>query len=182
MKLFTDRLILRDPTAKDAQHTVQNINNLKISQYLRRVPYPYGLKDAKSAFKISSKKAKKRNREDYHLVIELKSEKKVIGGAGFTGFDRFCQHAEIGYWLGEKYWKQGFASEALESLIRFAFKKLKVRRLQAEVFRENKASVKLLKKFGFVKEGLKRQSVRAKATGKWHDTFIYALLKSDCKI
>jgi len=181
MKLFTDRLILRDATAEDIHDVILNINNLNVSRYTCRLSFPYKMKDAKSYIKFCADTARKRKREAYNFVIELKSEKHVIGGMGFPEFNSFSKSATLGYWLGEKYWKQGFVSEALESLIRFAFKKLKVRRLQAEVFRENKASIKLLKKFGFIKEGLKRQSVRAKSTGRWHDTFIYALLKSDYK-
>jgi len=182
MKLTTKRLILRQPRMKDAQDLLRNINNLKVSRYMNVVPYPCSLEDEKTFINRSLKAAKKRKREDYNFVIELKSEKRAIGGIGIVGFNRLNETAKVGYWLGEKYWKQGITSEALEALIKFAFDRLKIRRLEATVSCQNKASVKLLEKFGFKREGLRRKVFRAKSTGKLHDAYIYGLLKSDCKL
>jgi ribosomal-protein-alanine N-acetyltransferase len=96
--------------------------------------------------------------------------------------DSYVKKADIGYWLGQKYWGQGIISEALKSFIKFSFKKLKLLRLQAGVAVENKASVKVLKKAGFKKEGIRGKSLRTRSTGKWHDTYSFGLLRSDVKI
>jgi ribosomal-protein-alanine N-acetyltransferase len=146
------------------------------------VPYPCRLKDEKAYVDLCLKTARKRKRTDYHFVIKLRSGKCVIGGVGITKFDRFNETAEVWYWLGEKYWGQGIATEALEPLIEFAFDRLKIGRLEANIFRWNKASAKLLEKFGFKKEGLRRKVFKAKSTGKLHDSYTYGLLKSDCKL
>ena len=71
--------------------------------------------------------------------------------------------------------------EALQGLIKFTFNKLKMNRLEAGVAVENKPSANLLKKVGFIKEGKKRKSMRSRATGKWHDTYFFGLLKSEVK-
>lgn len=93
--------------------------------------------------------------------------------------DRYQGIAEAGYWLGRKYHGQGYGSEALEAVIDFAFKRLKLRRLEAEVFRGNPSSGRLLEKYGFREEGLKRKARRSKADGKIKDEYIYGLLREE---
>lgn len=179
MKIETKRLILRQVKMKDVPALVENINNLNVSRWLLVVPYPYKKKDGIWYVKNVAEKMKKKPREDYPFSIELKSEKRIIGGIGMHKVNMFSRTAEVGYWLGEKYWRFGYGSEALEALIDFAFKKLKLRRLQAGVFAGNPSSGKLLEKFGFIYEGTWRQSQRSKADGKIKDECWYGLLKSE---
>jgi len=177
MRLVTTRLILRRPTLKDAEDIAKQANNSHVSKYLALVPYPYTIKDARKF--ISSCSKKKKHQRDF--AIMYKPSGKVIGMIGFMGIDNFSKKADVGYWLGEKYWGQGIATEAMEAMVSFAFQKLKLIRLQAEVYVKNRLSANLLKKLGFKKEGLKRKARRAKSTGKWHDVCIYGLLKSDVR-
>ena len=174
MHIVTERLILRPPTLKDAADIVENVNNLSVSRYLAVVPYPYTIKDARFFIKLSKK-------DPHNFGIALKQTGKIIGMIGLKNLNDFVKRAEVGYWLGEKYWGQGIATEALQALIKYSFRKLKLVRLQAGTAVENKASAKLLKKVGFKKEGLRRKAMRAKSTGKWHDTYHFGLLRSDVK-
>jgi ribosomal-protein-alanine N-acetyltransferase len=118
----------------------------------------------------------------HNFGISLKSSGKIIGMIGLMNLNEFIRRADIGYWLGEKYWGQGIGTEALQAIVKYSFRKLKLVRLQAGVAVENKASAKLLKKAGFKKEGLRRMAMRAKSTGKWHDTYHFGLLRSDVKL
>jgi len=179
MRIVTERLILRPPTLKDAEDIAANANNIDVSRYLALVPYPYSVKDARDFIKLRRKKAK---HNPYNFGITLKHSGKLVGMIGFTGLDKFTAKTDVGYWLGRKYWRQGIATEALEAIVKFAFLKLKLVRLQADVAIENKASANLLKKIGFKKEGLKRKGGRAKSTGKWHDTYLFGLVRSDVKL
>jgi len=179
MRLVTKRLILRPPTLKDAADIAANANHIDVSRYLAFVPYPYSVKDARAFIRLCRKKAKK---NPYNFGITLKPIGKVIGMIGLRGLDRFGKKAEVGCWLGKKYWGQGIGTEAMKAIMEFAFRKLKLVRLEAEVFVENKPSACLVKKAGFQKEGLKRKGTRAKSTGKWHDTYVFGLLKSDVKL
>lgn len=174
MRLETERLILRGKQEKDAKDLVEGINNLNISKWLLVVPYPYTMKDAKDW--LSKKK-----KEDYTFMIVLKKEKKVIGAISFHKVDTFQGTTTIGYWLNEKYHRQGYGSEALAAMLKLAFEKLKLRKVEAAVFVGNPASGKLLEKFGAQQEGLKRKSVRCKADGKIRDEIIYGILKEDWK-
>ena len=175
MRLVTKRLILRPLAFKDMEDIVENLNNISVSRYLSIVPYPYTLKDAKVFIKITKKSR-------HYFGIVLKSSGKVIGIVALMNVDSYVKNADIGYWLGEKYWRQGFSTEALKAIVKYSFRKLNLVRLQAGVAVENKASLKVLKKTGFKKEGLMRKSLRTKSTGKWHDAYEFGLLKSDIKL
>ena len=60
---------------------------------------------------------------------------------------------ETGYWIGEPYWGKGFATEALNKVLDFAFDELQIVRVQAFVFEGNTASERVLEKCGFKQEG-----------------------------
>ncbi len=182
MKLTTKRLILRPLKNSDAKSIFENINDIEVTKWLLVVPYPYKLKDAKDWVKHNKEKWKKRKKENYIFGIELKKEKEVIGGISLNKVDKFQGKASVGYWLGKKYWNKGYGSEALKSILDFAFKKLKLRRIEAEVFVGNPSSGKLLEKFGVKREGLKRKACRCKADSKVKDEYIYGLLKEEYKL
>jgi len=177
MKIVTERLILRTKgnikvKDSDINDIVEGIGKLNVSKWLLVVPYPYAKKDAKSWLK-----RKKKNTISF--LIELKVEKKVIGTLGLQKIDKFQETAEIGYWINEKYHRRGYGSEAVDAALKFAFEKLKLRRIYAGILAGNPSSGKLLEKFGAKYEGTSRQSKRCKADGKIKDEILYGLLKED---
>jgi [ribosomal protein S5]-alanine N-acetyltransferase len=175
-KLVTQRLLLRPIQKDDVDDIVEGINNLNVSKWLLKVPYPYHKKDAQGWV---TKKIKKKN--DMQFILELKSEKKAIGAMGLHQINLEQGTATTGYWLSEKYWRYGYGSEALGAVLDVAFNKLNLRKVEAAVFVGNPASGKLLEKFGGQIEGLKRKAVISKATGKIMDEYIYGILKEDYK-
>jgi RimJ/RimL family protein N-acetyltransferase len=181
MKLITQRLILRKPRLNDAKEIQEGMNNINVSKWILVISHPYSNKDAKKYIKEHIKRTKKKNNSKYSFFIELKSEKKIIGGIGIRNIDKFQGIASIGYWISERYWGQGYGKEAVKSLINFAFKKLNLRRIEAEILIKNKASINLLKKLGFKKEGLKRKSRKSKADNKIYDMYFFGLLKENYK-
>jgi len=181
MILKTKRLILRPITLKDKKSITENINNINISKWLLIVPYPYKIKDAVWWINHTIKSSKEKDRKDYDFGIELKEEEKIIGGIGLSKVDRYAGTGTLGYWLGQRYHKKGYGSEALEVLIDFAFNKLKLRRLEAGVFVGNPSSGKLLEKYGFKQEGYLREAKKCKADGKIKDEIMYGLLRSEYK-
>ena len=179
MRLETERLILRNIIEKDMKSLIKNINHFEIASKVSTIPHPYKLKDAKWWIDKCKKNAREKPRKSYDFVIELKSEKKVIGGVGL--FDIKDGKGEIGCWLGKKYWRQGIMMEAVVELIDFAFNKLKLRKLVWKAYVTNKASNLLAEKVGFKKEGLLRKDTKCMATGKIHNGNIYGLLKEEWK-
>ena len=82
--------------------------------------------------------------------------------------------AEVGYWVGEPYWGQGLATDAIRTMAKYAFETLTFRRLQAGVFATNPASARVLEKAGFRLEGTAVDG--AYKNGQFVDLLNYALL------
>lgn len=181
MKLTTRRLVLRPVNKDDLKDIVENVNNLHVSRYLAVVPFPYGKKDALSWINHSLKKRKEKIPSNFSFVIYYAPAKCVVGAIGLHKLDYNVKKAELGYWLGEKYWGNHVMSEAVEAVLKLGFNKLKLNRIDAKVFAENVASAMLLEKFGFRREGLMKQSGFSKASKKTYDEYMYALLKSEYK-
>jgi RimJ/RimL family protein N-acetyltransferase len=182
MKLETKRLILREWTKKDVNDLIEGLNNLNVSRWLAFVPHPYTKKDAEDWINCCINDARKgEKRDSYRFAIELKSEKKVIGGISLDRIDKFQGTAGGGWWLNEKYHRKGYGTEALAARIRFAFGRLKLRRIENGFFKGNLSSFKLQKKLGYKIEGLRRKAYRCKADGKIRDEYVTGLLKEEWK-
>ncbi len=177
MKLETERLILRKPTMDDLKDLISGINNLNVSRYLLKVKNPYNEEDAKWWVNHANEK----KNENHEFNIELKSEKKLIGGIGLSGYNEYAGTAEIGYWVAESYWKQGIVSEAVSEILKYAFDTLNLRRITLKAYAPNEGSNAVANKFGFSFEGTMRQEDRTLSTGDVYDTNFYGLLKEDWK-
>ena len=108
------------------------------------------------------------------FAIDVDGE--AVGGISLhpgTDVERFG--AELGYWLGEPLWGRGIASAAVQLVTAHGFDVLGLQRVFALPFAHNAASVRVLEKAGYTREGLlRRNSFKA---GEWVDQFLYARLK-----
>jgi [ribosomal protein S5]-alanine N-acetyltransferase len=179
MILKTKRMIIRELTIKDAKELAQNLNNIKISKWLFTIPNPYSLQTSKKRIKKYIENNKKS--EEYRFVIELTGKPGIIGCLILAGVDTYSKTAQIGYWLNQNFWGHGLMEEALSKFISYTFKKIGLRKINAEVFTENKSSIKLLKKFGFKLEGTIRKNVKCRANGRIHDVYAFGLLRNEWK-
>jgi ribosomal-protein-alanine N-acetyltransferase len=111
------------------------------------------------------------------LVCE-KDSGKLLGSITLGSMRGEPWHsAVLGYWIGAAHARQGFMSEALPLILRRAFVQLRLRRVEADVLPENRASKRLLRKTGFSREGLAREF--AHVAGRWRDHERWALLAKD---
>ncbi len=112
-------------------------------------PHPYTRADAKLWLEVA------RGKPDRHFAIKV--DGILAGGIGFDpyGGER-SGAASFGYWLGQKYWGRGIATEAARMLSDHALESGGLRRLEASVFAENHASARVLEKCGFSLEGVRR--------------------------
>lgn len=179
MRLKTQRLILRPQKESDWPDIVEGVGDLQIARWTMAVPHPYTRKDALTWIRRDIQLRKKRKKTDYCFVLELKSEKKVIGVTGIFNIKEFHGTAVTGSWINRKYWRQGFILEAKIAVLDFAFDTLKLRRLQGEAFAGNKASNGMTRKLGYTFEGRRRKAEKSLATGKIHDVNVYGLLKEE---
>ncbi|MBW2976706.1 GNAT family N-acetyltransferase [Candidatus Woesearchaeota archaeon] len=162
--------ILRPYKKGDEYSLIKNINDKDVSKYTHRIPYPYKLKDAKQWIARCKNLAKKKNKTEINFAIDIEG---VIGGISLMGIQP--HKAEIGCWLGKKYWRKGIATEAVEIITHFGFKQLKLKRIYAYVYPKNKSSVRVLEKNKYKREGLMRKYQLK--DGKLLDTILYAKIK-----
>ncbi len=114
----------------------------------------------------------------YSFLIFKTDDKALLGGINIGNVRRgVSQSASLGYWIGEKYARNGYMKEALKLLIPSLFVDLRLNRIEAATLEENIASKSLLKKIGFKKEGVLRKYL--KINGTWRDHILYGLLEND---
>jgi RimJ/RimL family protein N-acetyltransferase len=111
------------------------------------------------------------------LVMEIKSEGRVIGCVGIGVTDKEQGQASIGWMLGCQYQGQGLATEAAQALVDFGFRAMKLHRIFARTGQANTRSWRLMERLGMRREAHFRQS--HKVQGKWDDEFVYALLADE---
>ena len=89
----------------------------------------------------------------------LQYEGAAIGGLGFQiGVDIARVSAEMGYWLGEDFWGRGIATRVVTAVSDWAFDNYHLTRVFAQTFAHNAASIRVLEKSGFVREGIMLRS------------------------
>ena len=111
------------------------------------------------------------------LAIERNSDLIFVGHCTLHHLHAASRRAEIGYALARPYWGKGYMHEALQTLLRFAFERLDLNRLEADIDPRNVPSARSLERLGFVKEGLLRE--RWIVNGEVSDTGFYGLLRRD---
>ena len=111
------------------------------------------------------------------FAIERRSDRRMIGTIGFMWIN--CDHrsAEVGYSLARDCWNQGYATEALGAVLRFAFGTLKLNRVEAMHEVDNPASGRVMEKCGMTCEGTLRSRVYNK--DHFSDVRLYAILRDD---
>lgn len=161
------RCRVREWLKSDAEALAEHANSINVARNLRdRFPHPYTLKDARSFLRQAVAA-----RDPTNLAIEVGGA--AVGAIGYVpGRDVERFSAEIGYWLGESCWGRGIVSEALQLVTRHAFEQMNLLRLFALPFADNIASVRVLEKAGYVKEGLLRSS--SVKFGEPRDQFMFA--------
>ena len=134
----------------------------------------------KTAFrKFLAKNKKYREKESiYYFGIFERRTGRLMGYVLFALVARFnVQSARVSYLIFNNYWKHGYAKEAVDAALSFAFRELKLHRLEAEIQPHNRASIGLAGSLGFKYEGLRRGAVYFQR--KWHDHAVYAILSED---
>ncbi len=91
-----------------------------------------------------------------------------------------AQAASVGYWIGTPSSGRGLMTDALQALAPFAFRSLQLHRLEAGCVPDNGASIRVLEKSGFQREGLARHYLRIRGT--WQDHLLFARLSDDAGV
>ncbi len=162
----TARLVMRAPSARDLDGIVKLANNPKIAEMTATVPHPYTSKDAEAWLE------KVRTGNGYSKVLFAKGEKRVLIGVAGFGHRGEEHNPEIGYWIGEPFWRQGFATEAARALIDHAFSETGIDALSACCRIHNEASRRVIEKCGFQWVGIGLNQVKALGASVPVDRFV----------
>ncbi len=112
------------------------------------------------------------------LLIFRKSDATLIGAITLDNIRKGpAQSATVGYWLGEKFTRQGYMKEALDRVVAYAFANLDLSRVEAATLEENLASRRLLENSGFRYEGVAQAYLQI--NGRWRQHVLYANLRRD---
>lgn len=154
----------------DAEPLQRHANNCAVSTHLRdRFPYPYSIESARTFLTWITTQSRP-------TVWAIDVQREAIGGIGIelhNDVERVS--AEIGYWLGERYWGRGIATDALKAVTAEVFRQFDLTRVYAVPFADHAASIRVLEKAGYVREGHMRRS--AIKNGIIRDQLLYATYK-----
>lgn len=173
--LETERLILRRFTESDAEAAFKNwTSSDAVTKYLRWGTH----RDISLTRDFINSRLESYGRPDaYDWAIVLKELGEPIGSMGAVELNEPARSVEIGYCIGEKWWRQGYTSEALAAVIKFFFEEVGVNRVYSEHDPKNPNSGKVMLKCGMKYEGTLRQA-DFNNTGIC-DTCIYGILAEE---
>ena len=158
----------------DASYLAEVLSSIKIHDNLRDgLPFPYTVHDAEEFIRAMLEADKGKV---YAFAITI--EDKVIGSIGVFRKDNIhSRTAEMGYYIAEPYWGQGFGTSAVKQVCHLIFETTDIIRIFAEPFSYNTASCRILEKSGFAFEGLLKKN--AIKNGESVDMKLYAFVKGD---
>lgn len=169
--ITTNRLVLRLFQKADAENVSRLCNNYNIYKNTLYLPYPYSIEDALSwiehhldNFIID---------RSYEFAITDKESGELYGAIALSNNQQF-NHGEIAYWIGEEYWGSGYATEAAQAILHFAFKEKQFYKVFARFFRSNPASGRVMQKIGMKQEGILIDHVRKE--NQYEDLVCYGII------
>lgn len=175
----TERLKLKDISLGDASllldYLLKNRRFFEPWEPFRTENY-FTLKSTNSLIENQIKSTKDGN--SLSLYIFNRNEDRIIGDVSLTNIVHgVFQSCYLGYKLDESEINNGKMTEALIQVIKIAFEEYKLHRIEANIMPRNIRSINLVKKFGFINEGLSRSYL--KINGEWEDHFHFVLLNSE---
>ena len=172
--LDTPRLRLRTIERDDVPALYAVFSDPRVMRYWSSAP----MQDIAEAVALHDDiVAMMRNDTLYQWGVERLGAGTLIGTVTLYRIDVAHRRAEIGFALGSAYWGLGHASEAVGAVVAHAFDARGLHRLEADADPRNHASLRVLEKLGFVREGLARQ--RYQLYGELQDSVMLGLLAPD---
>ncbi len=173
MILTTERLLLREFEESDWPAVFAYQSG---AGYLRYNPWTYRSElDVRAFVHMFITWSKEQPRRKYQLAIVLRQDGQLIGNCGIRMQNAHAQIADLGYEIDQRYWNQGYATEAARALLDFGFGHLGLHRIWAQCIAENSASAHVLEKIGMTYEGCHRESEWMK--NRWWSILQYAILE-----
>ena len=149
--------------------TIPRLVTSRVVRYLLHVPYPYEMVDARRFINKSRRNFQLKKELDF--AIELVDNCSLVGVISLQKIDTVSKNAQMGYWIGDKYWNMGIATESINLVIHHAFHVLRLHKVYANVLATNRASIRVLEKNGLKTEGVLKHSIYK--DDKFYDVILY---------
>jgi [ribosomal protein S5]-alanine N-acetyltransferase len=173
----TARLKLRKPLQKDAKALLDVTRDEAVMEYYGMAPFK---SKAEALAEIGWFNKLFAQAEGIRWVITRQGIGQYIGDIGFHNWKSSHSRAEIGFKLAKAYWHQGIMAESLEQVVEYGYSVMQLNRIESVVDPKNSACLSLLKKAGFVQEGILREYEREEKG--FVDLVMLSLLKRDRKV
>jgi ribosomal-protein-alanine N-acetyltransferase len=171
--LHTPRLVLRQLTEEDAVAMQFFRSDTGFLRYIPRTPES-ALAQAQQHIQFLDELLGRN--EAITWGLSLPGQPLLLGTICLWNLQPAHYRAEIGYGLHPAYSRQGLMGEALAAVVHFGFETLKLHSIEAQLNPENAASIRLLEKHHFRREGYFRENLYFQ--GQFLDTVVYTLLRS----
>lgn len=170
-RLETPRTVLRHPTAADVPALYEIFRDPEVTRYWSWPAYTHPAQAAALLAEIDQLFVE---RTLFQWGIARRDDDRLVGTATLFAIEPANRRGEVGFALGRAAWGQGLMREALGALFDFAFDRLALHRLEADVDPRNARSLAVLERHGFRREGLLRE--RHHVAGEVQDSVILGLL------
>ncbi|PRY14257.1 ribosomal-protein-serine acetyltransferase [Pontibacter ummariensis] len=175
LKLAIDGdLYLREAVVEDAPVLYELIDAGRpyLREWLPFIDYTHAVSDTEAFLKAVTAPGNASNQ-----LFTILYQKQVAGIIDLKEIDFLNRKLEIGYWLGENYQGKGIMYRSCKTLIRYAFRILKMNRIQIKVGVGNSRSSNIPKRLGFTLEGIQRDGEYLNE--HFHDLEVYSLLQHE---
>lgn len=170
-----DQFYLRQMTYDDAPDYLAYLSDPEVNRYVPSECLPTTLEAAKNEIQYNLDLF--RFKRSIFWAIASKETNQFLGSCGFNYWNRDHWRGEISYDLAKPYWGKGVMTQVVRSVLGFAFTQMQMHRVEATATPTNLASLGVLKKVGFKKEGVLRE--QKLLHGKFYDAVILSLLQKD---
>ena len=169
------RIYLRPLRIVDAKLIVELAKDKSVARFTR-IPHPYTIKDAYKFLRDCNKKRREGKAHNFGIFLK---DNTYIGSIGIHEISRINKKCEMGYYLGKRFRRKGYMTEAVKVISKFIFNKLKLHRIEITIHPKNLRSQKLIERIGGKYEGYMREGVYLK--DKFVDARLYGILEKDIK-
>ena len=172
--IYGERVRLRAIEREDIPRFVRWFNDPEVRRYLTSYePMSHAVEERWFEEHLA-------RRNDIILAIEVREgdEWIHIGNIGLHRIDWKNRTATLGIVIGERgYWGRGYGTDAVRTMLRYAFDELGLNRVELETFSFNPRAIRCYEKAGFVREGVRRRALYR--DGRYHDVIIMGILRSE---
>lgn len=174
--IYGERVRLRAIEREDVPRFLRWFNDPEVRQYLTMYRPLSRAEEERWVESLASR------REDIVLAIEVRAGDQWvhIGNVGLHRIDWKNRTATLGIVIGEReFWGKGYGTEAVRTMLRYAFGELGLNRVELETYSFNPRAIRCYEKAGFRREGIRRQALYR--NGKFHDVILMGILRDEFK-